>query len=232
MELIAIWHPITRNNKLILWWPFLLVIIVFDIFWWPFFVLRNDALAPLPSFIELCISQFFEPELTSGKIQVLEHRSGKIRGGRVALGCIPPYFDHWQYVWCVLSFLKHFAAVRCYVLICWTQRWNCFSLCWVILDILPYYSNYNSKMPGIRLYGILEATPLKRRPSRHCWQILMVLLLWTMHVWKRSENGPKFEVVIVVIIKNIPIREKLSRECCEDDLQSHLLSKYHWTSTF
>jgi len=33
-------------------------------------------------------------QLTSGKKQVAERRSGKIRGGGVALGCAVRYFDH------------------------------------------------------------------------------------------------------------------------------------------
>jgi len=49
--------------------------------------LLNYALAPLPL-------SHGAPELTSGNIQVAEHRSGKIRGGGVALRCAPPYFDH------------------------------------------------------------------------------------------------------------------------------------------
>ena len=51
-------------------------------------MLRNYAVAPLPL-------SHRAPELTSGKIQVVERRSGKIRGGGVALQCTPPYFDHW-----------------------------------------------------------------------------------------------------------------------------------------
>ena len=79
------------------WWPFLVTVL----FSWPYdlcLVIICCIFAPL-----LVSPSHAASELTSAKIHVAERCTGKIRGGRVALRCIPPYFDHWSWQCCLVD---------------------------------------------------------------------------------------------------------------------------------